>query len=86
MHKLWQYWTLITSGTALQSVKHLHKEVGRTPVVCFVGLSLLKKVFQDTKAACFVVQKNATALNNPGKYLNGAYLYAFILDSYREVF
>lgn len=69
------------------SVKHLHKEVGRTPVVCFVGLSVLKKLLQDTKAACYVIPKNVTALNNPGKYLNGACLYSFsFLNSYREVF
>lgn len=55
-------------------------------MVCFVGLSLLKKLLQDTKTACYVIPKNVTALNNPGKYLNGA-LYSFsFLDSYREVF
>lgn len=56
-------------------------------MVCFVGLSLLKKLLQDTKTACYVIPKNVTALNNPGKYLNGACLYSFsFLDSYREVF
>lgn len=50
-------------------------------------LSVLKKLLQDTKAACYVIPKNVTALNNPGKYLNGACLYSFsFLDSYKEVF